>query len=55
MNLYAVALRGMGSLGFERGYLFSGPDSGPFSEAAVANFQSLVIAALGHSLPPDEG
>ena len=47
--------RGMGSLGFERGYLFSGPDSGPFSEAAVANFQSLVIAALGHSLPPDEG
>ena len=46
--------RGLGSLGFERGYLFSGPDSGPFSETGVANFQSLVMAALGHSPPSEE-
>lgn len=46
--------RGLASLGFERGYLFSGPDSGPFSETAVAHFQSLVMAALGRSPPSDQ-
>lgn len=45
--------RGLTSVGFDRGYLFSGPNAGPFSEAAVASFQSLVLEALGHSLPAE--
>jgi phenylpropionate dioxygenase-like ring-hydroxylating dioxygenase large terminal subunit len=42
--------RGLASRGYDRGYLFSGPDAGPFSEVAVAKFQSLVLEALGHPL-----